>query len=78
MTGLTAAHLGIKNRGTIQEGNIADLVLFDPKTVKDNSTIQDSKALSDGIQMVWVNGQLIYQKKKATGKLPGTLITTKN
>jgi N-acyl-D-aspartate/D-glutamate deacylase len=78
MTGLTAAHLGIENRGTIQEGNIADLVLFDPNTVKDNSTIQDSKALSNGIQMVWVNGQLIYQKKKATGKLPGTLITSKN
>jgi hypothetical protein len=34
--------------------------------------------LSNGIQMVWVNGQLIYQKKKATGKLPGTLITSKN
>jgi N-acyl-D-aspartate/D-glutamate deacylase len=77
MTGLTAAHLGIENRGIIKEGNFADLVLFDPKTVKDNATIQDSKALSDGIRMVWVNGQLIYQKKKPTGKLPGTLITSK-
>ena len=78
MTGLTASHLGLNHRGIIKQGNFADLVLFDPNLVKDNATIQNSKALSKGIQMVWVNGQLIYQNQKATGKLPGNLITTKN
>lgn len=74
MTGLTAEHLGIKDRGLIAVGNYADLVLLDPATVKDNATIQNSKALSIGIEMVWVNGQLIFEGQKATGKLPGVLI----
>jgi N-acyl-D-aspartate/D-glutamate deacylase len=74
MTGLTAEHLGIKDRGLIAVGNYADLVLLDPAKVKDNATIQNSKALSTGIEMVWVNGQLIFQDQKATGKLPGVLI----
>lgn len=74
MTGLTAVNLGIKNRGIIAPGYFADLVLFDPFIVKDNATIQNSKALSSGIEMVWVNGELVYQQQKATGKLSGTLI----
>jgi N-acyl-D-aspartate/D-glutamate deacylase len=74
MTGLTAAHLGIKDRGLIAPGYFADLVLLDPETVKDNATIQNSKALSTGITSVWVNGQLIYQNQKATGNYPGILI----
>lgn len=74
MTGLTAEHLGIKDRGLIAPGYFADLVLLDPETVKDNATIQNSKALSTGITAVWVNGQLIYQNQKATGNYPGSLI----
>lgn len=71
MTGLTAENLGITNRGTIARYNFADLVLFDPATVKDNSTMSDPHALSSGIEMVWVNGELVYQKGKATGARPG-------
>ena len=77
MTALTAQHLGIQDRGIIKAGNYADLVLFNPATVKDNATIQDSKALSSGIEMVWINGQLTYQNKKATGNFPGVLIKRK-
>ena len=64
-------------KGIIKAGNYADLVLFNPATVKDNATIQDSKALSSGIEMVWINGQLTYQNKKATGNFPGVLIKRK-
>jgi N-acyl-D-amino-acid deacylase len=74
MTGLTAEHLGITNRGIIAPGNYADLVLFNPETVVDNADIKNSKALSTGIEMVWVNGELVYQLQKATGKFPGMLI----
>ena len=73
----SAQHLGIQDRGIIKAGNYADLVLFNPATVKDNATIQDSKALSSGIEMVWINGQLTYQNKKATGNFPGVLIKRK-
>jgi N-acyl-D-aspartate/D-glutamate deacylase len=74
MTGQTAAYLGIKERGVIAVGKIADLVLFNPATVNDNATIMNSKAISDGIAMVWVNGSLVYKDQKATGNKPGTLI----
>lgn len=74
MTGLTAKHLGLKKRGTIAVGHYADLVLFDPTTVNDYATIDNGKALSKGIQMVWVNGQLVYEQQQATGQLSGILI----
>ena len=77
MTGLTAKHLGITDRGIIAAGNYADLVLLNPATVKDNSTIQNGTALSTGIEMVWINGQLTYQNQKATGNYPGVLIKRK-
>ena len=74
MTAQTAQYLGIKDRGTIVPRMKADLVLFNPKTVKDNASIRDSHALSDGIEMVWVNGELIFKGKKSTGRRSGTLI----
>jgi len=74
MTGLSAAHLGIKNRGTIAVGNYADLVLLNPNTVIDNADIKNSQLISTGIEMVWVNGKLIYNQQKVTGNLPGVLI----
>ena len=74
MTQLAAEHVGIKNRGIIAVGNYADLVLFNPDTVIDNATFENSKALSTGIEMVWINGQLIYKNNKSTGKYPGMLI----
>ena len=74
MTALAAEHTGIKNRGVIAPGYYADLVLIDPATVKDNSTIQNPKALSDGILKVWVNGVLVYKNKMPQQKYPGEFI----
>jgi len=75
MTALAAEHTGIKNRGVIAAGYYADLVLIDPETVKDNSNIQNPKALSDGILQVWVNGGLVYKDKKSLQKYPGEFIS---
>ncbi len=74
MTGLTAEHLGIGDRGLIKPSYYADLVLFDPSTVRDNSTMTDAKALSSGIAIVWVNGQIVYRDNKATNVFPGVFI----
>jgi N-acyl-D-aspartate/D-glutamate deacylase len=74
MTGLTAEHLGLKNRGLIAKGYFADLVLFDPETVKDNAWIGNNKALSTGINGVWVNGVLVYRNQKGTGQFSGTVL----
>ena len=74
MTGLTAKHLQIENRGVIAAGNFADLVLLNPDIIEDHATIENSKALSTGIKMVWVNGELVYQNQNATNQFPGVLI----
>ena len=74
MTGLSAENLGINDRGIITNGNYADLVLFNPETVIDNANIQNGKALSTGIEKVWVNGELVFQAQKPTGKYSGVLI----
>jgi len=77
MTGLAAEHLGITDRGTIVPGNYADLVLFNPETVIDNANIGNAKALSTGIERVWINGTIVYQNQQPTGKYPGMLIKRK-
>ena len=78
MTSLAAEHVGIKNRGIIAPGYFADLVLFDAATVKDNATIQNPTALSDGILKVWVNGKIVYQDKATTHQYPGMFIKRAN
>jgi len=74
MTGLTAEHVGIKNRGLIARGYFADLVLFDPATVVDNATITNPTALSTGVEYVWVNGKLVYNKQAAQPNYSGRFI----
>jgi hypothetical protein len=74
MTGLSAQHLGIRNRGLIAPGYYADLVLFDPKTVQDNATFQNPSLLSTGIEQVWVNGKTVFAKGKSTKAFPGILL----
>ncbi len=74
MTGLTATYFGIKKRGVLYAGNYADLVLFNPNKIKDKATIKDSQALSDGIEMVWVNGKLVYKDQQSIQNFSGNLI----
>lgn len=74
MTALTAKNLNIKNRGLLKTGYYADIVIFDPATVKDEATIAEPHKTSTGIEWVLVNGKLVYQNKKTTGALPGKII----
>ncbi|MBM3431834.1 MAG: amidohydrolase family protein [Bacteroidetes bacterium] len=74
MTELGAKHVGIKNRGLIKSGYYADLVLFDPSTVSDRSTLTDPIALSEGINCVWINGRVTYRDKTSTDSRSGVFI----
>ena len=60
MTGHTADVFGMTDRGVIRTGALADLVLFDPATVKDASTYDAPTTPSVGILETWVNGQSAY------------------
>ena len=71
-----AHHVGIKKRGLIAPGYYADLVLLNPATVADQATIENSTALSIGIQSVWINGQQTYAYQGgSTQARPGVFIT---
>ena len=74
MTSLSAQQIGITERGLIKEGHYADLVLFDPATVKDRSTARDPHLTSVGMEKVWVNGQLVFADGQVTGNRPGNVI----
>ena len=74
MTSLPAQRLNWKDRGIIKEGNFADLVLFNPETVLDNATYANPEAISTGIEKVFVNGVLVWDKNKATGEKPGMIV----
>jgi N-acyl-D-amino-acid deacylase len=73
-TSLPASQMGFKNRGKIAPGFKADLVLFDPDTIIDRSTPKDPHAISAGVDRVWVNGVLVYEDQKTTGRYPGSAL----
>jgi N-acyl-D-amino-acid deacylase len=74
MTSLAAANVGIDDRGTIAPGQYADLVLFDPRTVIDRATMASPHAVSEGIDTVWVNGDVVFTNGSTTGKHPGKVL----
>jgi N-acyl-D-amino-acid deacylase len=61
MTGLPARFFKLEGRGTIAEGAFADLVVFDPETIIDRATYDHPKQLSDGVEMVFVNGRKSWE-----------------
>ncbi|MCH8116688.1 MAG: D-aminoacylase [Proteobacteria bacterium] len=75
MTGRTADAMGIRNRGRIEPGTYADLVLFDPETIADRATMSDPTAISVGVNKVWVNGVLAFVDGKTTKRIAGRVVT---
>ena len=74
MTSLPASILGLPDRGTITEGQWADLVIFDPATVADRATFEDPFQYPVGIDTVIVNGQVVLDEGKHTNARPGKVL----
>jgi len=74
MTGLTARNFGLVDRGEIRAGAWADLTLFDPATVIDAATFEDSMQPARGIAAVFVGGQSVWDGQAATGARPGRVL----
>ena len=60
-TSLPAQRVGLRRRGTLREGNYADVVVFDPATVGDRTTYRSPNAAPDGIDHVLVNGRPVVR-----------------
>jgi N-acyl-D-aspartate/D-glutamate deacylase len=74
MTDRAALNSGLPRRARIESERFADLVLFDPQTVADRATTDDPHADSTGILMVWVNGELVWDRGDVTGARPGRVL----
>jgi len=66
-----ARRFGLRDRGLLQEGMAADVVVFDPNTIADLATYEDGRRLAVGMEQVVVNGQLVLQNGQRTPALPG-------
>ena len=74
MTSLPASILGLADRGSIKEGQWADLVIFDPATIADKATFEDPFQYPVGIDTVLVNGQVVLDEGRHTGARPGKVL----
>lgn len=74
MTSLPASVLQMKKRGMLLQGYTADLVIFDPETVRDNSTYSDSFKYPSGVEYVIIDGQISIKKGEYKGALYGKVL----
>jgi N-acyl-D-amino-acid deacylase len=71
MTSFAAQAAGLTDRGLVKPGFAADLAVFDPQTVRDRATFEKPNQYSEGFRYVVVNGVLVIDDGKLTGKTPG-------
>jgi N-acyl-D-amino-acid deacylase len=71
---LPAQRMRLADRGVVKQGMWADVVIFDPETIRDLATFDDPNQLSQGMEYVLVNGVPVIEGGKMTGALPGKVL----
>ncbi len=74
MTAFPAARIGLSDRGLIRVGLKADLTVFDPTTVRDRATFEQPHQYAEGVSLVVVNGQIVFDGKAMTAARPGVVL----
>lgn len=74
MTAMPAAHLGFVRRGMLKVGWAADVCVFDPERIIDKATFTEPAVYPEGIRQVVVNGQVVVDEGRHTGRLPGKVL----
>ncbi len=74
MSSLAAQRVRLTDRGVLKTGMWADVVVFDPATIRDLATFDQPNQLSDGMRYVLVNGVPVIKEGKMTGALPGKVL----
>ncbi len=77
ITSMPAEKLGLKKRGTIEEGNFSDITIFDPIEVIDKATYADPHKYPSGIDYVIVNGKITVDNGEHTGEHAGAILRSK-
>jgi len=75
-TALPAQRMRFTDRGVLKVGMWADLVVFDPDTIRDRATFDNPNQLSEGMRFVMVNGVLVIEEGDMTHALPGKILTS--
>jgi len=73
-TSLPAQRMRLVDRGVLKRGMWADVVVFDPATVRDLATFEQPNQLAEGMQYVFVNGVPVIAEGRMTGALPGKVL----
>jgi N-acyl-D-amino-acid deacylase len=76
MTSLPAAAFGLRDRGVVAVGKAADVVLFDARHVADNATFVEPARLSTGIELVVINGSVVFEHGRPSGVRAGRRLST--
>ena len=74
MTSMSAAKMGLGDRGSIKKGYFADLVVFDSQAISDQATYTEPEQYPVGIDYVIVNGKIVVDHGEHTGELPGKVL----
>jgi dihydroorotase/N-acyl-D-amino-acid deacylase len=71
---LSAQKMRLADRGVLKQGMWADIVVFDPETIRDVATFDNPNQLSEGMRFVLVNGVPVIEEGKMTNALPGKVV----
>jgi N-acyl-D-amino-acid deacylase len=71
MTSAPAERLGLRDRGLIRDGLVADLVVLDPARVRSTATYEEPRSFPEGIDWVIVDGEPVVAEGRHTGARPG-------
>jgi len=71
---LPAQRMRLTDRGVLKQGMWADVVIFDPESIRDVATFDNPNQLSQGMESVLVNGVPVIENARMTGALPGKVL----
>ena len=74
LTSFPAENLKLRDRGRLDPGHFADVVVFDPRTIGDHATYESPHTYSTGVVHVFVNGEQVLRDGEHTGAKPGRVV----